>query len=273
MTSRSPEEAEVLARFARQYPLCQAQAMLEIERDVCGCDFGSTGWATKEEVQQIATLLGLSPGKRLLDLGAGTGWPGLYLASRTNCDVVLADIPLAGLRIAAERTVADGLAGKAWTVASDGAALAFADASFDAIEHSDVLCCLEAKLAVLAECRRVVRAAGRMVFSTISFAPSLSSAAHRQALAAGPPFMIASSDYLEMLSKAGWRTERRVDVTAEYGAAAERLLTAQEAREEMLVEILGRSDFAEMIIKGRGTVAAIEQGLLRRELFATSAAA
>jgi hypothetical protein len=34
MTSRSPEEVEVLARFARQYPLCQAQAMLEIER-VC----------------------------------------------------------------------------------------------------------------------------------------------------------------------------------------------------------------------------------------------
>jgi ubiquinone/menaquinone biosynthesis C-methylase UbiE len=180
---------------------------------------------------------------------------------------------VAGLRIAAERTVADGLAGKAWAVASDGASLAFADTSFDAIEHSDVLCCLEAKLPVLAECRRVVRGAGRMVFGTISFAPSLSSADHRQALAAGPPFMIASSDYPEMLSKADWRTERRVDVAAEYGAAAERLLTAQEAREEILVEILGRSDFAEMIIKGRGTVAAIEQGLLRRELFATSAAA
>ena len=169
MTSRSPEEAEVLARFAWQYPLCQAQTMLEIERDVCGCDFGSTGWATKEEAEQIGTLLELAPGKRLLDLGAGSGWPGLYLASRSGCEVALADIPVEGMRIAAERAAADGLAGRAWAVASDGTALPFADASFDAIEHSDVLCCLEAKIAVLAECRRVARTGDFGVFGPPSF--------------------------------------------------------------------------------------------------------
>jgi ubiquinone/menaquinone biosynthesis C-methylase UbiE len=263
MTSRSSEEAEVLARFAREYTLCQAQAMLEIERDVCGCDFGNTGWATKEAAEQIGTLLELAPGKRLLDLGAGAGWPGLYLASRSGCNVVLADIPLEGMRTAAERAAADGLGGTAWAVASDGTALPFADASFDAIEHSDVLCCLEAKVAVLAECRRVARGAGRMVFSTISFAPSLSSADHKQALAAGPPFMIASSDYPAMLSKTGWRTEQRLDLTADYGAAVERYLSAEEAKKEALIE---------MIAKRRRTAAAIKQGLLRRELFATSAA-
>jgi len=273
MTPRSPEEAEVLARFAWQYPLCQAQTMLEIERDVCGCDFGSTGWATKEEAEQIGTLLELAPGKRLLDLGAGSGWPGLYLASRSGCEVALADIPVEGMRIAAERAAADGLAGRAWAVASDGTALPFADASFDAIEHSDVLCCLEAKIAVLAECRRVARDARRMVFSTISFAPSLSSADHRQALTAGPPFMTASSDYPAMLSKTGWRTEQRLDLTADYGAAVERFLSAEEAKKEALIEIFGESDLAEMMAKRRRTVAAIKQGLLRRELFATSAAA
>ena len=35
---------------------------------------------------------------RLLDLGAGRGWPGLYLAVRTGCQVVLSDVPLEGLR-------------------------------------------------------------------------------------------------------------------------------------------------------------------------------
>jgi SAM-dependent methyltransferase len=272
-TSRGPEEAEMLARFARQYALSQAPAMLEVERDVCGCAFGSTGWATKEEAEQIGTLLELAPGKHLLDLGAGSGWPGLYLASRSGCDVALADIPLEGMRIAAERAAADGLAGKAWAVVSDGAALPFADASFDAIEHSDVLCCLEAKITVLAECRRVVRATGRMVFSTISFVPSLSSADHRQALAAGPPFMIASNDYPAMLSKTGWKTEQWLDVTADYGAAVERFLSAEEVKKEALIEIFGESDLAEMIAKRRRTVAAIKQGLLRRELFATSAVA
>ena len=126
---------------------------------------------------------------------------------------------------------------------------------------------------MLAECRRVARDAGRMVFSTISFVPSLSSADHRQALAAGPPFMIASSDYPAMLSETGWRTEQRLDLTADYGAAVERFLSAEEAKKEALIEIFGESDLAEVMAKRRRTVAAIKRGLLRRELFATSAAA
>jgi hypothetical protein len=53
------------------------------------------------QADTLASGLGLSAGDRLLDLGTGRGWPGLYLAARTGCRVVLADLPLDGLRVAA----------------------------------------------------------------------------------------------------------------------------------------------------------------------------
>ncbi len=266
---RSPEEAAMLERFARLYPQLQSPARLEIERAVCGCDYGSTGWATRAEAARVGELLRLKPGQRLLDLGAGSGWPGLYLAQASGCEVTLVDVPLEGLRIAAERAAADGLAGRALAVVCDGAHLAFCDGSFDAIEHSDVLCCLQAKAAVLAGCRRVARPSARMVFSTISIAPSLSSSERQRALEAGPPFMTLSSDYPDMLARTGWRKPRRIDLTAAYGTAVSQWLNAEEASADALMEQEASSDFAEMVAKRRRTVAAIADGLLQRELFAT----
>jgi len=269
---RSTEEAAVLERFARLYPQLQTRARLEIERAICGCDYGSTGWATRAEAERVGELLRLKPGQRLLDLGAGSGWPGLYLAQRSGCAVVLADIPVEGMRIAAERAAMDGLSGHATAVACDGALLAFAEGSFDAIEHSDVLCCLEAKASVLAECRRVARRAARMAFTTISIAPSLSAAERQRALEAGPPFMTVSSAYCEMLAATGWRKPHRFDLTAAYGTAVEQWVKAEETSADALMPSAGSPEFAEMIAKHRRTAAAIKDGLLRRELFVTRAA-
>jgi hypothetical protein len=103
--SSTPEEQAVIEQFARLYPLGQTAVMRKIERAVCGCEYGGTSWTTRPEAQEIGRLLALDPSLRLLDLGAGSGWPSLYLATMTGCDVVLVDVPLAGLRIAAERAV------------------------------------------------------------------------------------------------------------------------------------------------------------------------
>jgi len=41
------------------------------------------------EAKQVAGMLGVEPGGLLLEVGAGSGWPALYMAGRTGCDVVL----------------------------------------------------------------------------------------------------------------------------------------------------------------------------------------
>jgi hypothetical protein len=63
------------------------------------------------------------------------------------------------------RAEAAGVADRCRAVVADGVALPFADASCDAIRHSDVLCCMAAKLDLLRECRRVAVSHARMVFS------------------------------------------------------------------------------------------------------------
>jgi ubiquinone/menaquinone biosynthesis C-methylase UbiE len=57
-----------------------------------------------------------------------------------GCRVVLTDLPLDGLRAAAARAAADGLAARVGVVVSAASALPFRAGSFDAVVHTDVLC-------------------------------------------------------------------------------------------------------------------------------------
>ena len=75
------------------------------------------------------------------------------------------DLPLSGLRIATERAVKDRISDRCRIAVADGSRLPFRDRSFDAVSHSDVLCCLRDKRGVLEACRRVIRDSGRMVFT------------------------------------------------------------------------------------------------------------
>jgi ubiquinone/menaquinone biosynthesis C-methylase UbiE len=265
---QSADEKAQMERWSKRYPLGQAKIMLEIERRVCGCDYGGTSWATRQEVEDIAELLELAPGRRLLDIGAGTGWPALYWALRTGCDVVLADVPVAALRVAAQRAAADALSGDCWTVAAEGASLPFPPGSFDSVSHSDVLCCLEAKLSTLDECRRVIRAGGRMVFTVIFPALNLRSTDHELAVEFGPPFVATATDYPTMLCETGWVIMQHRDLTADYGKAVRRLLSEEEAQAEALSELYGEAEFSETLTRRRMTADVIGKGFLRRELFA-----
>lgn len=99
-----------------------------------------------------------------VDVGAGLGWPGIYLAQVMGCNVILVDLPLVGLQAALERAAADGLRQRCRAVLADGALLPLRNGTFDALSHSDVLCCMSAKVSILRACRWVARAGAKMAF-------------------------------------------------------------------------------------------------------------
>ena len=134
------DEAEARALFQERYRNTPSLLTCQIEQRVIGGDWGANGFTTMAQADTLGRELGLSPDDLLLDLGTGRGWPGLYLAARTGCQVVLTDLPLEGLRVAASRAASEGLAARAGVVASAASALPFRARSFDAVIHTDVLC-------------------------------------------------------------------------------------------------------------------------------------
>ncbi len=134
------DELQARALFEERYGIALPPVARQIERRVIGGDWGANGYTTMAQADTLARGLGLSATDRLLDLGTGRGWPGLYLAATTGCQVVLTDLPLEGLRAAADRAAAEGLAARAAMVVAAASGLPFRAGSFDAIVHTDVLC-------------------------------------------------------------------------------------------------------------------------------------
>src|SRR5215211_1307242 len=131
------DELQARALFDQRYGAALPPIARQIEQRVIGGDWGANGYTTMAQADTLARELDLSAADRLLDLGTGQGWPGLYLATRTGCQVVLTDLPLEGLRVAANR---EGLAARTAVVAAAASALPFQAGSFDAVIHTDVLC-------------------------------------------------------------------------------------------------------------------------------------
>jgi SAM-dependent methyltransferase len=168
--------------------------------------------------------------------------------------------------MAGHRARTDGIDDRINAVVGSGAALPFRNATFGAISHSDVLCCLPEKNAMLEECRRVATDGATMAFSVIAVARGLPGNDYRRAVDAGPPFVDAPKDYAELLSICGWRMTERVDVSDEYKSSLSALIEALDDSTELSVA-LGADVVREAGERRREQVDVINAGLLVRELF------
>jgi 2-polyprenyl-3-methyl-5-hydroxy-6-metoxy-1,4-benzoquinol methylase len=134
------DERETAKRFSERYRVGQTDVTRRIELAVIGGTWGANGYTTVAQADRLAVVLGLGPGVGLLDVGAGRGWPGLYLAASTGCRVVLSDVPAEAVATAAGRARHEGLAPRAVAIVASARHLPFTPASFDAVVHTDVLC-------------------------------------------------------------------------------------------------------------------------------------
>ncbi len=132
-------EAAALKGFADGYETWGGDVSRLSDLETRGADVGAPGYTTMALADDLADVLRLRPGVRLLDIGAGRGWPSLYLAKKTGCDVVLTDIPPATVREAAQRANEPTLRERCAFAVASADRLPFRTASFDAIVHADAL--------------------------------------------------------------------------------------------------------------------------------------
>jgi ubiquinone/menaquinone biosynthesis C-methylase UbiE len=245
--------------------------MQALEKDVLGCDFGGTSWTTRSQADEIPSALGLVSGSHLLEIGAGTGWPGIYLSAQSGCDVTLLDIPVNSLKVARQRALEEKVGKRCHAITASGAALPFNNDTFGAISHSDVLCCLPEKQAMLKECRRVARNGARMLFYVIAPSRGLSGPGLDEACRVGPPFVGMPDDYSSLLAGSAWRLLEQTDLTEQYLHALRRLAEGLEAGSTAFKEVLGNAEFNEQLDHRRQQISAIERGLLVRERYLVEA--
>lgn len=257
--------------FDAVYELGKHPAFKALEQHVLGCSYGGTSWTTRVQADRIAGLLDLQPGTELLELGSGTGWPSVYVAAQSACRLTMLDLPMNALLLARSRAAAelDNFSGAVQASASD---LPFANASFDALAHSDVLCCLPEKQQMLDECRRVARPGARMLTYVIYPATGLDAGQSAIATEAGPPFVDLEGSYEEMFDRSGWRMLERKNLTAEYHDSLQRMVGYLQDHSEPFITLLGQDEFSAMLQRRQLQVSAVDEGILLRGYFLAEAA-
>ena len=127
--------SELSEAFQERYRIAHDPAMLRAERKVLGSDYGAASYTTMKQADDLADILELGPGKLLLDIGSGAGWPGNYLAASTGCHAILTDPVVEGMWLAVDRAESPSM--NSTPVVASGTSPPFRDDTFDASTSSD----------------------------------------------------------------------------------------------------------------------------------------
>jgi sarcosine/dimethylglycine N-methyltransferase len=180
----------------------------------------------------------------VLDVCSGMGGPARYLAWKTGCDVTGLDLTASRVEGATELTRAAGLSDRVRFVHGDALDMPFPDASFTLAIAQESFAHIPDKPRLLAECARVLRPGGRLVFTDILHRGDLS-AHDAQRLFEGMTFSeIETPDgYAQQLGSSGMTVVRLSDLTQEWTRILVERHAMYRSLESDTVARLGREHF------------------------------
>jgi len=206
--------------------------------------FGQSSWVSTADYDRFTAWLELTSECRLLDIACGSGQPALRAAHTTGCLVIGIDSSDKAVEAATLLAQEANLSARARFECADAAQpLPFPEASFDALVCVDALAHLADRRAVFAEWARVLKPAGRLVFTDQVLTGPIANAE----LSIRAPFgyyAIVPEGYDErILGEAGLYLTRREDLTPTFVQIAERHCAVRAAHEELLRSTEGDEEF------------------------------
>jgi cyclopropane fatty-acyl-phospholipid synthase-like methyltransferase len=178
----------------------------------------------------------------------------------------LSDLPHEGLVIALRTARQRQLASRASAIVASARRLPLRSATFDAVVHTETLCCLSAKASVLRASRQVLKPGGRTAFFTIYVPSGLLKASRRRALAAAPRYGWSPVSNQQLMQSAGFADIVEIDCTEQYLRTLRGWYEHSNERDTELVELWGAEIFRERQADRLAAIEAVEDGLQRRVL-------
>ncbi len=215
-------------------------------------------FVTPAELGRLEDELALEPGATLLDLGCGTGGPGLWMAARAEVHLIGVDVSPVAVAHATERADRLGL----------GASAAFRVASLertdlenemaDAALSIDALQYVADKLGALREAARLLRPAGRIALTAFELDPER--AASLPIYGSDP-----APDLRPLLEQAGFEVETYAETDGWLDRVTRTFEAVREARDQLAAE-LGPTAIAALLSEAQ---VALEARPYRRRVLAT----
>ena len=182
----------------------------------------------------MANAVSLTPEMRVLDLGCGYGSTARYLAANFGCTVTGTNISEKELELARSRAAGAGLDDLLSFEYGDFHHLGYGDGTYDVVWSQEAFLHAVDKIAVLSECRRVVKPGGSLVFTDILVRRSTPEADRERIYdRVKSPDMWDLEDYRQALSRLGLPVIREEDwsqhVARSYAWVRDRLQENREA--------------------------------------------
>lgn len=260
--------------FYDRHPISEAQVVAAVARrrggDLSGpiapdelFDFDQDHYGGLGAVAALARLADMTPDARVLDVCSGLGGPARFLAWRLGCRVVGVELNHGRAAGAWRLTKRVGLAHRVAIVEADAVALPLAASGFDAAISQEAFLHVHDKAGVLRECRRVLRAGGRLAFTDWIAHPRLDDGERRRL----QKWMTATTlqslhGYRELLGRAGFAAVTAEDLTDAWRPILRARLETYRALRRDTVARLGETWYREFQRVYRFFVQLIEAGKL-----------
>ncbi len=188
--------------------LATLAAALWWRKNPSACPYGQRFWVEAPHPiisrDRLRSVLAPKPGERVLEIGPGTGYYTLDLATWVGSEgtVEIFDLQQKFLDHVGSRAVEKGLANVVPTQ-GDATALPYGDASIDAVALTAVLGEIPDPPAALREIRRVLKPSGRLVVGELFGDPHFTTLAalKRQASEAGLAFETRSGNWFAYFAR------------------------------------------------------------------------